>query len=420
MAATSDATVRILTRGETTQFKVAFFADDGLTTPLAPVTPDYPAYSILDPQGTVIQTGIGVMGMTAGNYIVSFQVPKDAILSYFDQRPQRYDDKSQGMDLTADGARYRIEWTMVTAENYQVQFVEEFDVRDTAITQSHNRQLKYLTLAGDAVRILYRVTVLPYKTRLRLIMRGNDANAVVQDQLDFSDPAHPEGLGNVKYAKDGDSYVLYYDLPEGVTLANTCYMALWNIQETAFTPAYTEFQLVTAVSTSVLPLITSLRMLIDKFQKRLGRIVSYEDSDLLEYIGRGVSLVNVQYPTTGYTLNDIPDPLLTYVLLAAGWYGLQAQKILLAELNFNFSGQSVTLTLDSQSGIDSAASTMQAMFNQGLAAAKMTYVRQARGMGTVSVRGYGQRASTDLVYPIWRSHGSGVDFLSLLGKIGLL
>lgn len=418
MAATSSDTPRILTRGDTTEFKVGFFADDQQTTPLLPVTPDYPAYTIIDPSGTPIQNGIGV-ATTPGNYTVQFLVPKDAILSYFNQTPQTYNDKNQGEPLTANGARYRIEWSMVTAENFQVNFVEEFDVRDTAITQSQNRELKYLTLTGDGVRLIYRVTALPYMTRLRLLIRGNDGNPVLEDYLDLSVPNTP--TGGVKSAKDGDSYVLYYDVPVGITQANTCYLALWNIQVDAFTPATTEFQILTAITTGVLPLITSLRMLIDKFQKRLGRIVAYEDSDLLEYIARGVQMVNNQYPTTGYTLNNIPDSLLSFVLLGAAWWGLKAQGILNAEMNINFSGQSVTLTVDAQAGIDSAASAMMEMFNQGLAAAKMAFVRKARGVGTVGVRGYGYRAMTDFVFPISKSAGSGVDgFATLFSKLGLL
>lgn len=418
MAATSSDTPRILTRGDTTEFKVGFFADDAETTPLIPVTPDFPSYEILDTAGTPIQQGVGVP-TTAGNYTVGFLVPKDAPLSYFNQKPQTFNDQSQGMPLTANGARYRIEWTMVTAENFQVNFVEEFDVRDTAITQSQNRELKYLTLAGDAVRLIFRVTDLPYRTRLRLIVRGNDANPVVEDYLDLSVPSSP--TGGIKSAKDGDSYVLYYDVPEGTTQINTCYLALWNLQETAFTPATTEFQMLTAIATGVLPLITSLRMLIDRFQKRLGRIVAYEDSDLLEYIARGVQMVNNQYPTTGYSLANIPDSLLSFVLLGAAWWGLKAQGILNAEMNINFSGQSVTLTVDAQAGIDSAAAAMMEMFNTGLAAAKMAFVRTARGMGTVGVRGYGYRATTDFVYPVSRSHGSGMEgFASLFSKLGLL
>ncbi len=418
MATFSGSTPRILTRGETTQFKVSFFADDGLTVPLVPVTPDYPRYTIYQPDGTAVQTGVGTL-TSAGVYTAPFMPAKDAPLSYFNKKPQTYNDQAQGMELTADGARYRIEWQIVTAENIQANFVEEFDVRDTAITQSQNRELKYMTLAGDSFRVMYPTTNVPTVTRLRILVRGNDAVPVFEEQLDLTNPNQP--IGNIKYAKDGDRYVMYYDLPLGLTQRNTCYIALWGIQETPFTPATTEYQMITSVSTNILPMIVSLRMLIDRFQKRLGRVRAFEDSDLLEYINRGSQLVNQSYPTTGYSLNNMPDGLMSYVLLAAGWWGLKAQSILDADMNFNFSGQAVTLSLDSQGAIDSAASSMMELFNSGtLAAAKMTYVRAARGVGTVAVRGYGPRSLNDTVFKISGGQSLNSDYFGLLTKIGLL
>lgn len=415
MAATSSETPRIVTRGETTQFRVGFFADDAKTIPLSPLSPDYPAFVIIDPSGTPIQSGVGTL-RSPGNYAVDFLVPKDAPLSYFQRAPQQYNDQGQGMPLTADGGRYRIEWTIVTVENYQVQFVEEFDVRDQAVTQSHSRELKYLTMAGDPVRLLYRTTVLPYKTTLKLIVRGDDSNPVVNPSLDFS--LIGDYKGDIQYAKDGDSYVLFYDLPAGVTQKNTAYIALWNIMETQFSVPVTEFQIVTAISSSVLPVITALRMLIDRFQKRLGRLQAYEDSDLLEYIANGLRMTNLSYPTTSFRLDQIPDDLLTHVTLAAAWYGLQAQSILETDLSFNFSGQSVTLSVDRASALDGAASKLMDWYNSSIAPAKMAYVRKSRGIGTVAGRAYNYRQMYQYVYRISSMGSDGL--LNTLTKIGLL
>lgn len=419
MSASSSNTPRILTRGETTQFKVSFFFDQNETTPLEPIDPGYPKYTIIAPDGTPVQQGVG-NPTTPGRYTAQYLVPKDAALSYNNQKPNTYNDQNQGMPLTADEARYRIEWIMVTSENYQVNFIEEFDVRDTAITQSANRELKYLTLKADPIRLMFRNTVIPYRTRMRMLIRGNDANPVLED---FLEPSRPEGQqGGIKAAKDGDSYVLYRDVPEGVTLGNTCYIILWQIQETEFSVPTTEYQMVTSITTNILPVITSLRMLIDRFQKRLGRVRAFEDSDLLEYIARGTQLVNNAYPTTGYAIDSMPDQLLSFILLAAGWYGLQAQQILDGDMNINFSGQSVTLSLDSRSAMDSAASAMMEIFNKDLTPAKMALVRRSRGMGTVAIRGYSYRNMNDFVFRVGSQNGMalGNNFLSLLGKIGLL
>lgn len=419
MSSGSSNTPRILTRGETTQFKVAFFFDENETTPLDPIDPAYPKYTIIAPDGTPVQTGTGTPS-TPGHYTAQYLVPKDAILSYNNVKPNTYNDQNQGMPLTADEARYRIEWQMVTAENYQVNFVEEFDVRDTAITQSANRELKYLTLKGDPIKLMFRNTVIPYSTRMRLLIRGNDTNPVTEQYLE---PWRPVGQqGQIKSAKDGDSYVLYYDLPAGVTQGNTCYIVLWQIQETEFSVPTTEFQMVTSIMTNMLPVIVSLRMLIDKFQKRLGRVRAYEDSDLLEYIARGAQIVNNAYPTTGFTMNAMPDGLLSFVLLAAGVWGLNAQRLLDGDMNFNFSGQSVNLSLETSGATDAVIGNMMDIINKDLGPAKMTYVRKSRGMGTVAVRGYGYRSMNDFVFRVGSTNGmnQGHDFLSILGKIGLL
>ena len=415
MSSNSAATPRIFTRGEQGEFKVGFFADANQTTPLVPLDPTFPQYTIYNPQGTSIQTGVGV-AQTQGYWVTNWQVPKDAELSYFQQAPQQYGNKNQGEPLSVNQARYRIEWLIVTAENYQVNFVEEFDVRDVAITQAADRQLKYLTLAGDPVRILYRNTEMPYKAQMRLVVRGDLQNPVATAYYDSTFP--PPNQGNLQFAPDGDSYVMYFDLEAGVTMCNTCYLALWTIQDTAFSVPTTEYQLLTAVSINGLPLITSLRMLIDKFQKRLGRVQAYEDSDLMEYLAQGVRLVNLAYPTTGWPLDAMPDDLMVLVLYAAGWYGLQAQSLLENDLQFNFSGQSVTLSVDRQAGLDAVAAKLMDTFNSQIGPAKMAYVRRAAGVGSVATRAYNYRSLYNYVYQV--SSTNNFQFMSALTKIGLL
>jgi hypothetical protein len=418
LSTSSQQTPRIFTRGEETQFRVEFFADVAKTTPLVPIDPSYPSYTIYDPTGIAIQTGTGTL-VQAGEYRLNFLVPKDAPLSYFHQAPQRYGDEGQGAPLTANDARYRIEWQMVTNANRQVNLVEEFDIRDVAVTQSLNRELKYLVMAGRPFRPTYRTPVLPFKTEMSLFVRGNDQNPLICELLDFTAPlSGGQPTGNLKYAKDGDSYVLYFDVPAGTTQANTAYMILWTVQETEFSIPQTHFDITTSISVNVLPLMTSLRMLIDKFQKRLGRLQSYEDSDLLEYLAQGARTVNLSYPTTGYPLESMPDGLQSLVLLAAGWWGLKAQALLEADLSFNFSGQSVTLSVDRAGAIDSAASSMMEMFNGQIGPAKMAYVRNERGMGTVAGRAYSYRRMHNYVFRI-SSIGSD-NLLQTLTKIGLL
>lgn len=188
--------------------------------------------------------------------------------------------------------------------------------------------------------------------------------------------------------------------------------------ETPFSVPETEHQIITAISINALPLITSLRMLIDRFQKRLGRVQAFEDSDLLEYISQGLRLVNLGYPTTNYPLDSMPDILMSLVLLAAGWYGLQAQSLLENDLQFNFSGQSVTLSVDRQSGLDAVAGRMMEMFNTQIGPAKLSLVRRAQGVGTVAGRAYSYRRMYNFVYKIDSVQSNML--LKTISAIGLL
>lgn len=415
MSTTANPTPRILTRGEDTEFNVAFFADVNQTTPLLPIDPTFPAYTIFDISGTAIQSGVGTLAQP-GKYKAVFMVPKDAPLSYFQQAPQRYGDENQGTPLTNNSGRYRIEWQIVTDANQQVNFVEEFDVRDVAITQSLNRELQGLVLSGDPLRLTFRSTVVPYKTTLRFAVRGMADNPAITAIYDTTLP--PANQGDIKIAKDGDSVVLYYDVPAGMTGCNTAYMALWSIQETQFSLPRTEFQIIMAVSPNILPMMTHLRMLIDKFQKRLGRLQAYEDSDLIEYLAEGLRMVNLSYPTTYFNMNATPDDMQSLVLLAAGWWALKAQALLEADLGFNFSGQSVTLSVDRSGAIDAAASSMMDIFNTQIGPAKMAYVRATQGMGTVAGRAYSYRQMYNYVYRI--STVNSGSLMTTLTKIGLL
>ena len=406
----SPQTPRIFTRGESSQFRVGFFADEARTIALVPIDPSYPQYTIYNPSGTAIQTGTGVQA-TPGNFTADYLVPKDAPLTNFQQ-----DSQGHATPLSANDARYRIEWVILTAENFQVTFVEEFDVRDVTITQSQSRELKYMSLAGDPVRLMFRCTVVPYKVTLRFIVRGGEDHPVITDLYDSTQPAGSQG--GVQYAKDGDSYVLYRDVPAGITRRNTAYMVLWQIQDSEFSVPVTQYQVLVSVSTNILPLLTYLRMLIDKFQKRKG-VQVYECSELLEYISQGLRFVNLSHPATQYSMDQLPDDFQSLVLLAAGWYALKAQSLLETDLDFSFSGQSVTLSASRASAMDSVASNMMEEFNKTIGPAKMAYVRRARGVGTFAGRAYSYRNMYNYTFKI-SSMGSDSMLMNTLSKIGLL
>lgn len=386
-------THRISTRGELQTFKAAFFADEAKTTPLEPLDPaQYPSFSIYDINNTLIQSGTAILDGTAGNYKVDFQVPSNAVLSY-------------------DENRWRIEWVMVTSGNRQVDFIEAFDVRDIVVTSSQNRELQVVALELRPFQIALRLTTRPVDLKLDVTVARN-SNTKIVDNISIG----PTGIVEVV---DGDSYLYAYEIGSNLLQPNTLYTALWAIKDTSGSTTRFEFQQVVSIAQMMLPMMTSLRMLIDKFQKRLGRIHAYEDSDLIEYLARGQDWVNAGYPTTMYSISSTPSGLLYFTVLAASVWALQAQGLLEVDLGFNFSGQSITLdTGDRSSQLDAYVSKTVEWLNTNLPPAKMSYVRRQRGTGCVAGRPYRLNALYNFVYKL-QTFNSG-DFMTMMTKIGIL
>ena len=386
-------TQRLFLRGEVTNFTVNFFADAALTMPLTPLdASQYPAYTIYDINNEVVQSGIGVADTTPGRYRADFIVPTDA-------------------PLTNDISRWRIEWTMVATDSRQVDFVEEFDVRDTVLTASETREQKFITLMGEDYRAIIRLPEVPVEIFVDVYLLGSTTKIVDNVGL---------GLGGIQQSIDGDCIVYYYDIT-GSDFGVSCFFSvIWKIRNTSIEPFNFLYQSLTVISPTTLNLVTCLRMLIDKFQKRLGTVQALEDSDLVEYLVRGSELVNSSYPTSFFGFNTMPQSLTVFHLLLSAWYGLQAQRLLEIDLGFSFSGQTVTLDYDHQSGIADVASTWSDFIKENLTAAKMSILRRNTPVGSVAGRSYRYSDINTFTYKIASLHGGTNNILSQLTTLGLL
>ena len=253
-------TFRIFLRKDTAVFRVNFFSDVAQTIPIIPVNiAQYPAYTIYDIANTVIQSGVGQPEASPGRYKVEFIIPADAPLS-FDQK------------------RWRIEWTIVSTDSRQVDFVEEFDIKDPVITASETREQKFITLGGQDTRVMLRQSRRPSDIALD-VFRSTSTSDTIVNNISM-------GSGLIE-AVDGDSLVYYYDIP-GVDIGSGCqtFSIIWKVRNSVGEPQQFIYQILTAVTPQVLMEVTSVRMLIDKLQKRLGTVQAYEDSDIVEYLAR--------------------------------------------------------------------------------------------------------------------------------------
>lgn len=390
---------RIHSRGEEARFHASFFKDAAGTDPVVPLdSAEYPAYNIFNPDDVCVFKGVGTPFGGAGSYQVRYSIPEDAPLS-------------------SDDRRWRIEWVMVSDDNRQYTYKQEFDVIDTAVSASEHREQKFISIAARPFRALMRLSFEPDALSLEVSQGGFD-NIVDTAQFIKGQPQ----TGPIKLARDGDSFVFYYDIDGAdIDLVGAEYNLLWTIRPTVTDLNQFAVDHLYTVNAYVMSLTTSLRMLIDKFQKKIGNVQAYEDSDLVEYLQRGAELLNSTYPTTQYGIFNVPGPLRVFHIMAAAMYGLNAQQLLEIDLGFSFSGQSVTLDYDHASQIEGVIARWQTYIGENLPAAKMGILRRSTPIGTFAGRMYRYNSMNNYTYKVASQSGAaGNGIIGQLNHLGLL
>lgn len=384
---------RLFLRGETASFQVTFYEDAAGTIPVVPFDAGlYPAYEIFDPNNNVVQSGLGTPEVSPGRYKADFIVPTDAPLSN-------------------DLGCWRIEWVMVSDAERQVDFVEEFSVKDTVITASETRDMKFISLAGETYRAIFRVPEEPFEVGLNVFASGSDIKLV---------DVMTGVTGGIQLAEDGDSLVYFYDLLPAQYQPHCFLNLIWKTRGTALEPFGFVHQSLTMVTASTLNLATCLRMVVDRLQKRLGTAAAFEDSDLIEYLIRGHELVNSSYPVTYYGIGAMPNALTVYVILYSAWYALIAQRLLHVDLGFSFSGQTISLEFDHASGLADVASSINDHIKDTLTAAKMGVLRATSSVGNVAGRNYRYNQHQNFTYKIASYPQGSNNVIGQLQTLGIL
>lgn len=141
-------------------------------------------------------------------------------------------------------------------------------------------------------------------------------------------------------------------------------------------------------------LYPSMLSMLDKIRKNRDLVQAYSKSDLYEYLIRGVAMLNVIPPQiTGWSLEGFPIGdaysgginFSHYLISAACAWGLQAQSLLYSELNFDFTGQTISLGYNPD-GANSQAERLLASVNEKFPTAKELYLRQTQRTATIGVR----------------------------------
>jgi hypothetical protein len=362
-------------RGTYTTFTAEFLDLDG--EPLVPADPETtPTIQIKNPQEEVFATAIGST-LGSGKYNYRWYVPKDVELNVPDQK-------------------WGIDWFFIALGNQTKSATEYFDIIDKVEPTPEERKQTYISLPGKSERVFFRSDLEPEEVTLEIYDPGNQLTKSVVGFTEDGNLTKTDDPNRIIGKRDRDSqYIFWYDTD---VLTEGEYLLFWGVRDTIDSPKEYEQQVLRVPHLNFWRLNKPLLMVIDKLQKKAGWVQSYSDADILEYVQRGLGLVNMIRPNTDWTLGTIPtggntsSGIFDAVLLAATIRALEAQQILEIELSFSHSGQTVTLDYNHDyGGVMSNIRDQLTIFQE----AKERLYRVACGPGVTGVRPksfrYGQR-----------------------------
>lgn len=382
----TENTTRVLTRGQLEYVTWKFFYDEAETQPVQPLDPQsWPTYRIVDPSGSIVAQSVAASSGLPGYWKIGWSVPRTA-------------------QITNPMKRYQFNSVMVDTQGRQFETTMEFDVVESAITAQDPMPQQYMTFVGQPLRLIFNNSVRPNQLSVGFFAKGNDASPIFTAVF----PA------NIQEIDDGAGGFTYYVDTLPVPSAGA-FSALWSCRDTPVSQMDYEHQVVQVISTTTMHRINSIRMYIDKLQKKLGLVFAYSNEDLLEYLTQGTNLINSYNPPTVFNYNSPPAQLEALIILASVWWGLNAQRILFAETNLNFSGQSVTLEYNPGADLESSMSSIKEVLDNNTPKMKKNLFRWSSGVGSIATRPY--RFRSNLVFPV--SMGTGIQLQQQIAYYGL-
>lgn len=386
----AQAAPRQVVRGAQTSFDEVWLEPDGTPIPMLDAAA-YPAYQVYAPDGTTLTTGTA-MHLGDGRYRASVFLPADA-------------------QLTSPDQQWRVNWVVVTPTNRVLERSYGFQVVDNVEGDPTERAYTYLTMLTKTERLI-----------ARFFTEQDFVSVEIRDTFGcVVEGPFTAGPGSALQMVRERGTVAYYLDTTPADQAGL-YQVVWTSRQTAVSPQVTTVQALRVAEQTFWGFAPSLRMLIDKVQKRSGLVYAYSDSDLYEYMVRGWGMVNgmppiaTQWSMGGYPMNMGFEE---FALLAAGFWGLQAQYLAEGESMFNFSGASTTLDVDRTGVYDAAMSRMRDYLTENLPKAKTNWIR-SQSTGVTTVRPYNFSLS-NTVFRVDTGFGSvsGSAFMNLMSNIGL-
>jgi hypothetical protein len=324
----------------------------------------YPAFAFVSPSGLQVQTGVAAPNGAPGKYIITWTIPLQA-------------------ELSNDVACWTLQINALTKRRKPIEMNLEFDIVDDQVSKSNDKDLCETVLEGKSFRAVWRGDFDPEEISVECYYTAspNDPN-----RAPLISPV-PKSM--LKRTIDGDSIAYYYDIPAAsfnngtTTLLDNKFTVLWNTRETVLSSEDQEYKQLRVIRKAGFEKITSLRFLVDRFQHRFGSAQYMSDGDMVEALTKGLGMFNQWFPYSSYTAETFPQELETFWTMFGAWWMLQSQRMLVAQLAFSFSGQSITLDYDQTGAIDSAISGLVEWLNTHVTPAK-TMVFRRRSLGGIA------------------------------------
>lgn len=146
-----------------------------------------------------------------------------------------------------------------------------------------------------------------------------------------------------------------------------------------------------------------------------------EGKGLLErsFVANGIVSHNSVHPATEWVLGSFPSQMTSWLILAAGWWGLNARQILEIEVSHDFQGQLVNLTYDHASPLGEIIARWETLLWERLSVEKLAIYRRAAGPGCVAVRPY-RLSFEHRVFRVGSAQSALAEFPSIMGRLGIL
>lgn len=153
----------------------------------------------------------------------------------------------------------------------------------------------------------------------------------------------------------------------------------------AFTPTSYTFK-VWVITPQILVAANSLEQFINK--ARIQNVIpelDYTQSDLIEYLSRGLSLFNSYPPQlTAFDGTNMQGIIMDAWLQCSAYYALAAQLQAEGAMAFDFSGQTVSVNVDRTPAIESALGRVESAMNENIKPMKKLLARAGVNSGSGS------------------------------------